>query len=96
MIQGQLAEELGYAMPSSISAIERGIKPIGKKKMIQMAKIFDLHISDLFSPFDLSDTNSDAKLINDFMFLVRSDKEASVMTAIKALIESGCNELRRL
>jgi transcriptional regulator with XRE-family HTH domain len=94
MTQQMLAEEVGFSSGSSLSAVERGIKPIGKKKLIKLADIFGIHVSDLFSKQILSDTDNDAKLINDFMFLVRSKKQASVMGAIKSLVTAGCEELR--
>lgn len=95
MTQAILAEELGYSKASSISAVERGQKPIGKKKIIKLAKIFDIHVSELFTTEDLSMSSDEDALLNKFIYLVRLEKKPSVFGAIKQLIEAGCEEVKR-
>ena len=95
MTQEILAEEMGYSHASSVSAIERGKKPIGKKKLIQLAGIFDIHVAELFSPIDTASSTEEHVLINKFIYLARSKEKPSVYGAIKELIDSGCRELRK-
>lgn len=95
MTQQILAEEMGYSAPSSVSAIERGQKPIGKKKLIQLAEIFNIHISELFSTSDVTMSSEEDVLLNKFIYLVKSKEKPSTYQAIKELIDSGCRELRR-
>jgi len=95
MTQGVLAEELGYSKASSISAVERGQKPIGKKKIIELAKIFDIHVSELFTTDDISMSSDEDALLNKFIYLVRLEKKPSVYGAIKQLIEAGCDEIKK-
>lgn len=94
MTQQILAEEMGYSQASSVSAIERGKKPIGKKKLIELAGIFNIHVSELFSSKESLEATEDDALLNKFVYLLKSKSRPTVFEAIRELIESGCKELR--
>jgi len=94
MTQQILAEEMGYSQASSVSAIERGQKPIGKKKLIKLAGIFEIHVAELFNVSDAANSTEDEVLYSKFIYLLHSAKKPSVYNAIKELIDSGCKELR--
>lgn len=70
MTQQILAEEMGYAGPATISGIERGIKPIGKKALIRLSELFSVHISELFNHHDPSVIDSRNKLIARFNYIL--------------------------
>jgi transcriptional regulator with XRE-family HTH domain len=70
MTQQILAEEMGFAGPATISGIERGIKPIGKKAMLRLAELFNIHISELFNYHDPSVLDSHNKLLARFNYIL--------------------------
>jgi transcriptional regulator with XRE-family HTH domain len=93
LTQKILAEELGYSAPSSISGVERGIKPIGKKALIRLAEIFNIHVSELFNPTDLSIISSRDKVISDFMFVAQAEIKPSCWDELVNMITRAKAEL---
>jgi transcriptional regulator with XRE-family HTH domain len=93
LTQKILAEELGYSAASSISGVERGIKPIGKKALVRLSEIFGIHVSELFNPTDLSVISSKDKIISDFMLVVQSDPKPSNWDALAGMITEAKEEI---
>lgn len=96
MTQEILAQEMGYSQASSVSAIERGSKPIGKKKLIQLAGIFDVHVSELFNARDILGSSEEETTHNKFIYLLDAKEKPAVWNDIKKLIDTGCRELRKM
>jgi transcriptional regulator with XRE-family HTH domain len=93
--QDILAQEMEYSQASSISAVERGSKPISKKKLIKLAEIFGIHVSELFSNRNTVTSSEEEVLRNKFIFLLDSEKKPAVWDKIKELIETGCREIKK-
>jgi len=93
--QQELAETMGYSQASSVSAIERGKKPIGKKKLMELAEIFGIHISELFSIRKISDFKDHDALLNKFLFILSAKTKPAAFEEIKLLIEVCCEELKK-
>lgn len=93
MTQQILAEELGYAGPASISGVERGIKPMGKKALLKLADLFQIHISELFNPNDPSMTDTKNKLVGRFTYVVNSKRKPESWEAFVAAVNRAYSEL---
>lgn len=93
MTQQILAEELGYAGPASISGVERGIKPMGKKALLKLADLFQIHISELFNPNDPSRTDSKNKLVGRFTYIVNSERKPESWETFVATVNQAYSEL---
>jgi transcriptional regulator with XRE-family HTH domain len=93
MTQQILAEELGYAGPASISGVERGIKPMGKKALLRLADLFGIHVSELFNPFDPTLVNSKNQLIGQFHFIMNHSEVPSNWDDLSKAIHAAHREL---
>lgn len=93
MTQQILAEELGYAGAATISGIERGIKPIGKKSLLRLADLFDIHISELFNYNDPSVAISQTKVLGMINFVLNHDRRPGNWDCLLSEIEDACKEL---
>jgi transcriptional regulator with XRE-family HTH domain len=93
MTQQILAEELGFAGPATISGIERGIKPIGKKAIIRLSELFDIHVSELFDYHDPSNPNSPTKLIGRLKFVLDHKRKPKNWDALVREIYTACKDL---
>lgn len=94
MLQDELSEELGYAHPSTISAIERGQRSMSKEKLIKCADLFGIHVAELLNVTEAPLSKDKDDLVNNFLFLVESKEKPVVYEAIKKLISDGCEEIR--
>lgn len=93
MTQIMLAEELGYAGAASISGVERGIKPMGKKALLKLADLFQIHISELFNPSDPSVTDSKNKMVGRFTYVLNSGRKPESWDVLVSSINQAYSEL---
>lgn len=93
MTQQILAEEMGFAGPATISGIERGIKPIGKKALIRLAELFSIHVSELFNYHDPSVMDTHHKLISRFNYILNHKRRPGNWDALLQEIDTACKDL---
>lgn len=93
MTQQILAEEMGFAGPATISGIERGIKPIGKKALLRLSDLFNIHVSELFNYHDPSVVDSHNKLLSRFNYILNHKRKPENWEALLQEIDTACKEL---
>lgn len=95
LTQQELAEELGYSSGAVISAIETGKRPIGKKKLVEVAHFFNIHVAELFrEPAEsFSQEAKTQKILEDFYRILNANPKPAVFSLISKLIKEGCLEI---
>lgn len=96
LTQTEFAEEIGYSGSAAVSAFESGKRSVSKKKLVEMADFFGVHIAELFRTDKTSYRNELEynKLISDFFFLIESDVKPPEFDSIEKLIATSCKKIR--
>lgn len=96
LTQTEFAEEVGYSGSAPISALESGKRSISKKKIIEVADFFGVHVAEILSvpTENFRQELQQKKLISDFYFILEAKIKPTVFKEIKNLIAEGCKEIR--
>lgn len=90
MTQLELADHLGYNSTGMISHVEKGISGMDKDKLLECAKLFNVHPAILMS--DESFTNEDVLFLADISKMCAEKKGTKYMDAIKNLVKLALAE----
>jgi len=96
LTQTEFAEEVGYSGSAVISALESGKRSISKKKIIEVADFFGVHVAEILSvpTENFQQELQHKKLVSDFYFILEAETKPTVFEEIKNLIAEGCKKIR--
>jgi len=90
MTQMDLANALGYTSTGMISQIEAGAKGMDPEKIIEAARIFDVHPSVLISDVDMA--HEDIEMFVNLSMILKSKHKAKHVGAIRELLKLSADK----
>jgi len=90
MTQMDLANALGYTSTGMVSQIEAGAKGMDPEKIIEAARIFDVHPSVLISDVDMA--HEDIEMFVNLSTILKSKNKAKHVDTIRELLKLSADK----